>query len=40
MVWFPIIASTIFMTGLVIVAIQAIRNEEKMDDESDESTRP
>ena len=39
MVWFPVIAFTIFMTGLVIVAIQAIRNGEKEDDKPDESTR-
>ena len=39
MVWFPVIASTIFLTGLVIVAIQAIRNGEEKDDKSEESTR-
>ena len=39
MVWFPIIAFTIFMTGLVIVSIKAIRNGEKKDDKSDKSTR-
>ena len=39
MVWFPVIASTIFLTGLVIVAIQAIRNGEEKDDKPDESTR-
>ena len=39
MEWWPIAGFLIFLTGLVIVAIQAIRNGEEMDDESDESTR-
>ncbi len=39
MEWWPIAGFLIFLTGLVIVAIQAIRNGEKEDDKPDESTR-
>ncbi len=39
MVWFPIIAFTIFMTGLGIVTVHAIRHAYKSDDKSDKSTR-
>ena len=39
MEWFPIIAFTIFLTGLIIVSVQAIRNGEKKDDKPDKSTR-
>ena len=39
MEWWPIAGFLIFLTGLVIVAIQAIRNGEGKDDKPDESIR-
>ena len=39
MVWWPIAGFLIFLTGLVIVGVHAIRHAYKSDDKSDKSTR-
>lgn len=38
--WFLIAGFAIFMTGIITVAVQAIRHAYKDDDKSSKSTRP